>query len=424
MKDFFSTAKFKILVALAVVLAGMMAWAGANNRLTSAPQELLGAAAVPFQKIGALLSEGVSGVVTKYAEYDSIVEENEQLKQENYDLRQQLVDYDKLKAENEAFRDLNNIREQNPEFEYASAFVIGRDPLDQFGGFTVDAGTLDNVKKGDVVVSDKGYLVGIVLEPGLTSSKVLTILSPSLNAAGVVSRTRDNGILTGDSAYSGDGLTTFTGLPRDTLATVGDEIITTGLGEVFPADILVGTVQELVPEASGKTTVAVVKPGEDILTLKHVQIIINRERRLQKPGCPASDARKEEMHHGITAQTQPANHRALAAVCFAGAAVRRRPDHTGLSRHRGGKAGVSAAAVPGGGRAGGGVSGGLLWGRGGPFVGLYLWPGGGPSGPEPAGAVLCLGGAHPAVSSHQPPELCPGGQPVRRAGAQRRFSVL
>ena len=159
MKDFFSTAKFKILVALAVVLAGMMAWAGANNRLTSAPQELLGAAAVPFQKIGALLSEGVSGVVTKYAEYDSIVEENEQLKQENYDLRQQLVDYDKLKAENEAFRDLNNIREQNPEFEYASAFVIGRDPLDQFGGFTVDAGTLDNVKKGDVVVSDKGYLV-------------------------------------------------------------------------------------------------------------------------------------------------------------------------------------------------------------------------------------------------------------------------
>ena len=268
-KDFFSTAKFKILVALAVVLAGMMAWAGANNRLTSAPQELLGAAAVPFQKIGALLSEGVSGVVTKYAEYDSIVEENEQLKQENYDLRQQLVDYDKLKAENEAFRDLNNIREQNPEFEYASAFVIGRDPLDQFGGFTVDAGTLDNVKKGDVVVSDKGYLVGIVLEPGLTSSKVLTILS-------VVSRTRDNGILTGDSAYSGDGLTTFTGLPRDTLATVGDEIITTGLGEVFPADILVGTVQELVPEASGKTTVAVVKPGEDILTLQHDQIIINR----------------------------------------------------------------------------------------------------------------------------------------------------
>ena len=36
------------------------------------------------------------------------------------------------------------------------------------------------------------------------------------------------------------------------------------------------------------------------------------------------------MHHGITAQTQPANHRALAAVCFSGAAVRRRPDTPGF----------------------------------------------------------------------------------------------
>ncbi|MBQ8646885.1 MAG: rod shape-determining protein MreC [Oscillospiraceae bacterium] len=276
MKDFYSTGKFKALLALAVVLAGMMAWAGANNRLTAAPQELLGAAVAPFQKVSALLSEGVGGIVTKYTQIDAILAENEELKQENYELREKLVDYDRLKAENEAFRDLNNIREQNPQFEYASAFVSGRDPLDQFGGFTVDAGSTDGVEKGDVVVSDKGYLVGLVLDTGLTSSKVLTVLSPSLNAAGVVSRTRDNGILTGDSAYSPEGLTTFTNLPRDTLATVGDEIITTGLGEVFPANILVGTVQELVPEASGKSTVAVVRPGEDIMTLKHVQIIIER----------------------------------------------------------------------------------------------------------------------------------------------------
>ena len=38
MRDFFYTKKFKILLAVAVVLAGMMAWAGANGRLTNAPQ--------------------------------------------------------------------------------------------------------------------------------------------------------------------------------------------------------------------------------------------------------------------------------------------------------------------------------------------------------------------------------------------------
>ena len=42
MKDFFDTWKFKILVAVAVFLVGIMAYAGANGRLTAAPQELLG----------------------------------------------------------------------------------------------------------------------------------------------------------------------------------------------------------------------------------------------------------------------------------------------------------------------------------------------------------------------------------------------
>ena len=40
LKDFFDTWKFKILVGIAVFLAAIMAYAGANGRLTAAPQEL------------------------------------------------------------------------------------------------------------------------------------------------------------------------------------------------------------------------------------------------------------------------------------------------------------------------------------------------------------------------------------------------
>ena len=277
MKDFFSTLKFKLLTGVAVLLAGMLAWAGANGRLSNAPQEILGALLVPFQRAAAAISGGVDEVWTKYTQIDEILAENEQLKEENSSLRQRMVDYDTMKAENEAFKDLAQIQEENPEYEYASGFIIGRDPLEQFGGFTIDQGTLNGVEKNDVVVSDQGYLVGIVLEAGLNSSKVITILSPSLNAAGVVSRTRDNGILTGSAEYASQGLCTFTNLSRDTQATVGDEIITTGLGGVFPADILVGTVEKLAPESSGKSMVAVVRPGQDIDSLKHVFVIVDRD---------------------------------------------------------------------------------------------------------------------------------------------------
>lgn len=109
MKDFFSTIKFKLLAGLVVVLAGMMAYAGANGRLTAAPQELLGAVMVPLQRISAALSGGVSQLVDKYARLDAIIAENEALKEENAALRNQLVDYDRVRQENESFQSRYNI---------------------------------------------------------------------------------------------------------------------------------------------------------------------------------------------------------------------------------------------------------------------------------------------------------------------------
>lgn len=277
MKDFFSTVKFKVLVCVAVVLAGIMAWAGANGRFTAAPQELLGAVLAPFQKLAALGSGGLADLWEKYTRIDSIIAENEALQKENAELYEKLAEYDRLVAENQAFRDLYNIQQENPGYTYESAFVIGRDPLDQFGGFTIDKGTRHGVERGDVVVSDLGYLVGLVVEADLTSAKVLTILSPSFNAAGIVSRTRDNGILTGNADYVAQGLCTFTHLSRDTLANIGDEVITTGLGGEIPPNVLIGTVEQLVPEVSGKSTIAVIQPGADIMSLTHTFVITSYE---------------------------------------------------------------------------------------------------------------------------------------------------
>ena len=274
MKDFFDTWKFKILVGIAVFLAAIMAYAGANGRLTAAPQEILSVAVAPFQRAAAV-SNGVSSLWEKYTNIDAILEENEKLTTENAELRGQMVDYDKLKAENEAYKALTNIQEQHPEMSYVSSFVIGRDPLDSFYGFTLDKGSLDGVEANDAITSDEGYLLGVVTEVDLTSCKVMTILHPSFNAAGVVSRTRDNGIITGSADYAAEGLCILSNLSRGTLTKANDQVITTGLGGVFPPDVLVGVVQELVPEASGKSTIAVLKPGADPRTVKHVFIITN-----------------------------------------------------------------------------------------------------------------------------------------------------
>ena len=200
-----------------------------------------------------MVSGGVGTVWEKYTSIDKVMEQNEQLEAENAELRQQMVDYDRIKAENEAYKALANIQKKNSNATYVSGFVIGRDPLDEFGGFTLDKGTADGVAVNNAVISDRGYLLGMVVEADPTSCKVMTILHPS--------------------SYAPDGLCTLTNLERSTETRAGDQVITTGLGGVFPPDLLVGTVQDVVPEASGKSSIAVVRPGADPRTAKHVFII-------------------------------------------------------------------------------------------------------------------------------------------------------
>ena len=273
MKDFFDTWKFKILVIVAVFLVGIMAYAGANGRLTAAPQELLSVVLTPLQKVTSALSGGAASVWEKYTSIDDVMDRNEQLEAENAELRQQIVDYDRIKVENDAYKALARIQDTNSEASYVSAFVIGRDPLDEFGGFTLDQGSTDGVAVNDAIISDRGYLLGVVVEVDATSCKVMTILHPSFNAAGVISRTRENGIITGSADYAADGQCVLTNLDRATEARKGDQVITTGLGGVFPANLLVGTVQEVVPEQSGKSSSAVILPGADPRTVKHVFIV-------------------------------------------------------------------------------------------------------------------------------------------------------
>ncbi len=262
-----------MLLSITIFIAGMMAYAGANDRLTAAPQEIISLLLTPIQYVSATASNSVSELVDKYLNIDEIIAENEELRAENAELQNQMIDYDRLLAENEAYEKLVGIQEQNSEMTYVLAFVIGRDSLDSFGSFTVNEGTLSGIEKGDTVISEDGCLVGTVIEADLTSCKVLTILHPSFNAAGMVSRTRDNGIISGSSDYAAQGLCTFTNLTRDTLANTGDEVITTGLGGVYPADIRVGTIVEIIPESSGTSSVAIIEPGADVLTIKQVFII-------------------------------------------------------------------------------------------------------------------------------------------------------
>jgi rod shape-determining protein MreC len=289
MRNFFRSVKFKILVCLLVLMAGFLAYAGANGRWSAAPQELLATALVPFQQLGRMIAVGIEDLRDRTVAIDEVLAENERLKEELNQLRQTVADYDEMKSENEMFREYYRLSDTYSDYDLVSAFVIGRDPMEKYYSFTIDRGSRDGVAVNDVVISPEGA-VGRVAAVSYNYAEVLTILDPAVSMGCTISRTREIGLAEGESLLAQDNRLKMSYLPRETLAAASDLVVTTGLGGVFPSGLIVGTVEDVIPESSGKSMYAVVRPAADVRDVTSVFIITNYDPNTVKAAAPAQTA--------------------------------------------------------------------------------------------------------------------------------------
>lgn len=273
MKHYFKTGKFKVLVLVLVLLLALMVAAGISGRVSGWPGQVLGTLATPFQKTAAAVEGGVRALGETFVLYQQTQKENEELEKRVGELEQKLVELDRYKAENQQLKDFYDIQQQNPEWDMVSASVVGRDPIAQYYSFTIDQGSLHGIQAGNPVIGSGGSLVGVIKEVGPNYAVVTTILNPALSAAAMISRTRDSGLAGGDAQLSQQGFCSMVHLARDASAVVGDMVITTGLGGVFPKELRIGTVQDVLPDASGKSLYAVLKPEEDVSTIRSVMVV-------------------------------------------------------------------------------------------------------------------------------------------------------
>jgi rod shape-determining protein MreC len=151
------------------------------------------------------------------------------------------------------------------------ASVIGR-PSDSWGGsIMIDRGTNSGVKIGSPVVA-AGGLVGQVIDATPWNARVRLITDANSGVAVIVQRTRANGIVLG----SVDGKLHLDFVDKSSKPVRGDVLLTSGLGGVFPKDIVVGEVTDvsseqadLFPDVTVASRVAVTQI-EEVLVLTGV----------------------------------------------------------------------------------------------------------------------------------------------------------
>ena len=272
MRDFFNSVRFKIIAAVLAVIVGVMLYSASTGGLATIPEKIVSFVVVPAQKASAALSDSITDFFSIFVNAKENKEENEKLKEEISDLRKQMVDYENIKTENERLQEIVGLKKENPDIQLLDAGIIGRDPADRFGSFTIDKGIVHGLSKWDPVITGDG-LVGYIDSLGPTYAKVVTILSPELNVGAVEIRTKETGNLTGDIALADKGLAKLELLPKSTEIKQGDIIVTAGTSGYYPADLVIGTVEEVTLEESGITSSASIKPVSDIYEIKHVFVL-------------------------------------------------------------------------------------------------------------------------------------------------------
>lgn len=274
MKEFFKSKGFKVFIALIFVFFGLMIGSATSRRDVSFPSALIGAIVTPIQSIIARITGAADSASGYFADPALLSREVEAQKEEIALLRQQLVEYETMKQQNQQYQDILNIQQTRDDFTMEAALVVARDPSELYGGFTINIGSLQGIKVKDPVVTSAG-VVGFVSEVGPNFSKVTTLLNPDSNIGGYDITGHEYGILSGNAELAGNGLCMLAYLPKDCAVTTGNTIITSGTGGMFPSGLVCGVVQSVQADAQGVSVNAIIKPAVDIEKVKEVLVIKN-----------------------------------------------------------------------------------------------------------------------------------------------------
>ena len=262
-----------VLIVIAAVLLAAVLGIGASflehNPLTG----VINAIGAPFRALSTAVTNWTADRYDRAFRYDQLVEENDRLRRQVAELQESARKGEDALREVEQLRDLLGLANERPELVYVDAAVSSRSSTNWGSDLTLNKGTSDDVSVDDCVIDQYGNLVGVVTEVGPNWALVTTVLNPKTELGGRIARIDSNAILEGDFTLMKQGELRLSYIPSDAKLIAGDQVVTSGLGGIYPAGLFVGTVRSLHTEANGMDRYAIVEPAADVDGVRYVYII-------------------------------------------------------------------------------------------------------------------------------------------------------
>ncbi|MBQ2729973.1 MAG: rod shape-determining protein MreC [Clostridia bacterium] len=275
MRDFLKSRFFTVVVIIALVMVivpSVFSAMGLGGVLKDAVNVIF----TPAQKLFTYCTNAVDGFVSFFTEFDRIVEENNQLREENALLKDKISRAEEIEEMNEWLYDYIELKREHTDFRFTEASVTAREGGNYTTVFMLDKGSAHGIKKDMPVVTSEG-IVGYISEVGTTWSKAVTFIEAGSAVGAYVERTGEAGVIEGNFALSEQGVCELHYLSADSDIKEGDRIISSGYGSVYPRGLVIGTVEKVEKNSTTRSITVTVKPQQDLSDLSKLMIITDYE---------------------------------------------------------------------------------------------------------------------------------------------------
>jgi rod shape-determining protein MreC len=234
----------------------------------------------PLQKAIVWVVDGVAHVWTDYVYLVGVEEQNEKLRKTVEELGRKTVRIAELESENERLQWLTKMRKKLEDTGVVGAKVIGVSTSPAARHIRIDVGKNDGVNVGAAVIGSTG-LVGKVTGTTGGYSEVTLLVDGRSAVDVVVEGSRARGIVRGQGE---DDVCKIDYLLRSADVSIGNRVVTSGIGGVFPAGLLVGEISFVTSPNVGVFREAELKPSVPFRQLEEVLVVVPAEEGEGKRG--------------------------------------------------------------------------------------------------------------------------------------------
>lgn len=257
-----------VLVAACVVCMTVYAREGTGGPL-HAVQMGVHAMLSPVTSVGVAADNALEGAGSAVSEQAVSDETLAELRAKVEELTQLLTQSEEYRLEAERLQGLLDLK-GTYDVDTVTGRVVGRSTDAWNQTITLDVGSDDGVETGLTVMGATG-VIGQVISTAPGSCTVRLLTDPQSGAAAIVQQSRAEGVVRG----SLEGLLYLENIAANVPLSVGDVVLTSGLGGSYVKSLLIGTIVRIDGTAGDGLRTIVVSPNSTNVGLEEAAVVLS-----------------------------------------------------------------------------------------------------------------------------------------------------